>query len=69
MQNLSRRDLLKGSTALALGAVFAAPARAEAPPSEAITPALFEAAKKEGKVVWYTSIDLSVAEVPRPPQG
>src|SRR6201999_407116 len=45
-----------------LGTVFAAPARAEAPPPEAITPQLIEAAKKEGKVVWYTSIDLSVSE-------
>src|ERR1700761_2935875 len=61
-QKVSRRDVLKGSTALALGAVFAAPARAEAPPAEAITPQLIEAAKKEGKVVWYTAIDLSVAE-------
>ena len=59
---LSRRDILKGSSALALGSVFASPARAEAPPPEAITPALIEAAKKEGKVVWYTSIDLSVSE-------
>ena len=62
----SRRDILqgalKGSTAIALGAVFAAPARAEAPPAEAITPQLIEAAKKEGKVVWYTAIDLTVAE-------
>jgi len=58
----SRRDILKGSTALALGAVFAAPARAEAPPAEAITPQLIEAAKKEGQVVWYTAVDLSVAE-------
>jgi iron(III) transport system substrate-binding protein len=58
----SRRDILKGSTALALGAMFAAPARADAPPAEAITPQLIEAAKKEGKVVWYTAIDLAVAE-------
>jgi iron(III) transport system substrate-binding protein len=58
----SRRDILKGSTALALGTVFAAPARAEAPPAEAITPQLIEAAKREGKVVWYTAIDLAVAE-------
>ena len=35
---LSRRDVLKGSTALALGTVFAAAARAAAPPAEAITP-------------------------------
>ena len=61
-RRLSRRDVLKGSTALALGTVFAAPARAQAPAAEAITPQLIEAAKKEGKVVWYTSIDLAVAE-------
>ncbi len=42
--------------------MFATPSRAEAPPAEAITPQLIEAAKKEGKVVWYTSIDLAVAE-------
>src|ERR1700692_4570905 len=61
-QAFSRRDILRGSSALALGTVFASPARAEAPPAEAITPQLIEAAKKEGKVVWYTAIDLSVAE-------
>ncbi len=33
-----------------------------APPPEAITPALIEAAKKEGKVSYYTAMDLSVAE-------
>ena len=38
------------------------PIRAAAPPPEAITPALIEAAKKEGKVVWYTSVDLPVSE-------
>jgi iron(III) transport system substrate-binding protein len=59
---LSRRDVLKGSTALVLGSVFATPARAAAPPAEAITPQLIDAAKKEGKVVWYTAIDLAVAE-------
>jgi iron(III) transport system substrate-binding protein len=59
---ISRRDILKGSTALALGSVFASPARAAAPPAEAITPQLIEAARKEGKVVWYTAIDLTVAE-------
>ena len=36
--------------------------RAQAPAAEAITPALIEAAKKEGKVVWYTSVDLPLAE-------
>ena len=32
------------------------------PPPSAITPELVEAAKKEGKVVYYTSIDLPIAE-------
>jgi iron(III) transport system substrate-binding protein len=59
---LSRRDVLKGSAALTVGTMFAASVRAEAPPAEAITPQLIEAAKKEGKLVWYTSIDLSVSE-------
>jgi iron(III) transport system substrate-binding protein len=58
----SRRDMIKGSAALALGTVFAARARAAAPPAEAITPALIEAAKKEGKIVLYSAMDLPVGE-------
>jgi iron(III) transport system substrate-binding protein len=58
---LSRRDVLKGSTALALG-VFATPLKAAAPEASAITPALIAAAKKEGKIVWYSSVDLLVSE-------
>src|SRR5215510_3361576 len=61
MKKLARRDVLKGSTALGL-TVFASPIRAAAPPAEPVTPALIEAAKKEGKVVWYTSVDLPLAE-------
>src|SRR3954466_11331606 len=61
MKKPSRRDVLKGSTALGL-TVFASPIRAAAPPAEPVTPALIEAAKKEGKVVWYTSLDLPLAE-------
>jgi iron(III) transport system substrate-binding protein len=60
--SLSRRQVLKGTGALALGAVFASPARAAAPPAEAITPQLIEAAKKEGKVVLYSAMDLPVGE-------
>src|SRR3954462_7321796 len=60
--SINRRDVLKGSAVLAAGSMFASYVRAEAPPAEAITPQLIEAAKKEGKVVWYTSIDLSVSE-------
>jgi len=58
----SRRHVLKGSTALIVGAVFAEPVRAAPPPPSAITPALIEAAKKEGKVAFYTAMDLAFAE-------
>ena len=65
-KRLSRRDMLraslKGSTALAIGSVFASPVRAEAPPAVAITPQLVEAAIKEGKVILYSSMDLPVGE-------
>src|SRR3982074_2376837 len=61
----SRRDVLKGSTALAAGA-FATSVRAAAPPASTVTPALIAAARKEGKIVWDTSLDLPAAEnVPR----
>src|SRR5215467_7757224 len=59
---LSRRDVLKGTAALAASTVDASPLSAAAPPPTAITPELIEAAKKEGKVVYYTSIDLPIAE-------
>lgn len=59
---VSRRDVLKGSAALAVGTVFASPARAAAPEPVAITPDLFAAATKEGKLVFYSSMDLPVGE-------
>jgi len=59
-QKISRRCVLKGS--LALGTVFASPVRAAAPPAEAITPQLIEAAKKEARVVLYSAMDLPVGE-------
>jgi iron(III) transport system substrate-binding protein len=59
---LSRRGMLKASGAAAAMTVFAAPLRAAAPEPTSITPALIDAAKKEGKVVYYTSIDLPVSE-------
>ena len=58
----SRRELLKGSTALAAATVFADPARAAAPAPSPITPALIEAARREGKVSFYTALELPVAE-------
>ncbi len=62
----TRRDVLKGSTAMAAGAagltVFAEPIRAQAPAAQTITPALIEAAKKEGKLSFYTAMDLAFAQ-------
>ena len=59
---ISRRGMLKGSGVLLAGAAFSTRVMADAPPPEPITPALIEAAKKEGKVSYYTSTDLPVAE-------
>src|SRR5215470_14644081 len=59
--NLSRRDLL-GASAAAVAGLAASRVCAEAPEATAVTPALVEAARKEGKVAYYTSIDLPVAE-------
>jgi iron(III) transport system substrate-binding protein len=58
----SRRDLLKTSTALAVGTLFAEPARAAAPPPVSVTPELIEAARKEGKVSYYSALELNTAE-------
>jgi len=59
---ISRRTVLKGSTALLAGAAFSTRVMASAPPPEPVTSALIEAAKKEGQVIYYTSTDLPVAE-------
>src|SRR5499427_4177553 len=59
---VSRRDVLKGTGAILAGAALSTRVMADAPPPEAVTPALIEAAKKEGQVSYYTSTDLPVAE-------
>src|SRR6266853_6264442 len=59
---VSRRTVLKGSGVLLAGAAFSTRVLAAAPPPEPVTPALIEAAKKEGQVNYYTSTDLPVAE-------
>src|SRR5262249_7255008 len=60
-KTISRRAILKTSAA-AGAALFASPLRAQAPAATAVTPELIAAAQKEGKVVWYTSVDLPLAE-------
>jgi iron(III) transport system substrate-binding protein len=61
-RNWSRRDLLKASTASAAGLLFAEPLKAAAPPAVEVTPALIEAAKKEGKLSFYSALELNTAE-------
>ena len=61
-QQWSRRDLLKASTSFAAGSVFAEPARAAAPPLTSVTPELIEAARKEGKISYYSALELNTAE-------
>ena len=63
----SRRRMLRGTGFLGASALLGGPALstrvlAAAPPPEPVTPALIEAAKKEGKVIYYTSVDLPLAE-------
>jgi iron(III) transport system substrate-binding protein len=60
-RKLSRREAIKGSAALGLS-VFAASVSAAAPEPIAITPQLIEAARREGKVVLYSAMDLPVGE-------
>src|ERR1700742_1554075 len=61
-KRLSRREVLKGTGAALASAAFSTRVMADAPPAEPVTPALIEAAKKEGQVIHYTSTDLPVAE-------
>ncbi len=61
-KNFSRRDVLKTSAAAIGGAVFAQPLRAAAPAATPLTPALIEAARKEGKIAFYSALELNVSE-------
>ena len=57
----TRRQVMTGAGAAALS-LASTRVMSAAPPASSITPELVEAAKKEGKVVYYTSIDLPLAE-------
>jgi iron(III) transport system substrate-binding protein len=61
-EHVSRRAVLKASVALGAATVFAQPLKAAAPPPSAVTPALIEAAKKEGKATFYTALELNTSE-------
>jgi len=58
---LTRRHVLASSTTVLMASGFVRSAQA-APEASTITPELIGAAKKEGKVTWYTSVDLALAE-------
>src|SRR5215510_13414141 len=59
---LQRRMFLTGSAALGIASFTPRVSFADTVPATATGPALIAAAEKEGKVVWYTSVDLPVAE-------
>jgi iron(III) transport system substrate-binding protein len=58
----SRRDVLKTSAGLAAFTVFAQPLKAASPEPSAVTGELIAAARKEGKVAFYTALELPTAE-------
>jgi len=60
---LTRRQVLQGlaATSLALP-LLGRKAFGAAPAPSKVTPGLIEAAKKEGEAIWYTAVDLPVAE-------
>ena len=60
-RKVTRRRVLAGSTATLMASGFVRSAQS-APPAETITPQLIEAARKEGKVTWYTSVELVLGE-------
>lgn len=59
---MRRRQFVAAAAASTVLVPLGARVLSAAPPPQAITPELLEAAKKEGKVTYYTAMDLSVAE-------
>ena len=60
----TRRQVLLGSATAASALSWpTASVRAAPPSTESITSQLVEAARMEGQVIWYTSVDLQVAEI------
>ena len=59
---MRRRQFVAAAAASTVLAPLGARVLSAAPAPQAITPELIEAAKKEGKVTYYTAMDLSVAE-------
>jgi iron(III) transport system substrate-binding protein len=60
--SLTRRSLMQGAAALGAATALSPPTWSAAPEPSKVTPELIAAATKEGKAVWYTAVDLPVAE-------
>ena len=61
--SFTRRRVVQGLASASLTPpLLGRTAWAAAPSPSKVTPELIEAAKKEGKVIWYTAVDLPVAE-------
>lgn len=58
----TRRTVLVGTGATALALPFATRVLSQAPPAVSITPELVAAARKEGRVNWYSAMDLTMSE-------
>jgi iron(III) transport system substrate-binding protein len=54
--------VLKASTLLAAGAVFPEPLKAAPPEPTLVSPAMIQAAQKEGMVAFYTAMEIPAAE-------
>lgn len=61
-RDVSRRTLFRLSAALGAYAAGATRVLSAAPEASAVTPELIAAARKEGKGVWYTAVDIGVGE-------
>src|SRR5262250_2823338 len=59
---LTRRGFAQGFAATALAAPSLPGVAAATVAPASVTPQLIEAARKEGKAIWYTAVDLPVAE-------
>ena len=61
-RKFSRRDVLKASTVMAVGIVFSEPLKATPPEPTPVSPAMIQAAQREGIVAFYTAMEIPVAE-------
>ena len=61
IRKITRRHVLAASAA-STAAALVTPARGAPLEAQKVTPALIEAAGKEGKLSWYTSVDLALGE-------